>query len=399
MGFTNVKSSRFPGFGQLTREQRLEIVARFCGNSIHKLETTLKSGSSVEASFIENYIGCTTLPIGIAPNFKINGKDYLVPMAIEESSVVAAAAYGAKLTYETGGLVSELKENLMIGQIQFVLDEGCSCEQVRDLIAQEEEDLIQRLNHAIPRLVNRGGGVRTLYVRGPYAFREVSFVIVQFDVDVKDAMGANTVNSLSEYLGELLEDLVKGRAHTKILSNLASKRVVHVKTRINLASLGSQNMWDEIAHRLHLTQGFAEVDPFRATTHNKGIMNGVDAVLVATGNDWRANEAGAHVFAALGGGVCPLSHWHVNPPFVYGEMQIPMQVGVVGGVTRLHPVARLCLDIMDIQSGQELAEVAAAVGLAQNFSAIRALAFEGIQEGHMKLHESNLQLHQMGELT
>jgi hydroxymethylglutaryl-CoA reductase len=392
-----VKSSRYPGFGGLSQPERLKAISEVTGISLEKIANSVKPGflgGSYLEGLIENYIGGYVLPIGIAPNFKINHKAYMVPMVIEESSVIAAAAYGAKLTAEGGGIVSQLKDNVMIGQVQFLLQTSSDFEMLQDKINDFQTQILDHMNQSIPKLVDRGGGVRMLYLRGPYSFKGVSFAIVQFDVDVCDAMGANTINTLAEILGNLLETMMPGHAHTRILSNLASKRAVQVTAKIPLESLGPEHQWENITRRLHMTQGFAEVDPFRAATHNKGIMNGVDAVLIATGNDWRANEAGAHAYASLSGMTRPLSRWQVKDTFIHGEMDIPMQVGTVGGVTRLHPLAKLCLEIMDIQSGKELAEVAAAVGLAQNFGALRALAFEGIQEGHMKLHQKNRERHQ-----
>lgn len=393
----NKRSSRIPGYHQLSHQEKLITVSKFTGISLERLSSILQPEMMRTYKLdglVENCIGGMVLPVGIAPNFRINGKDYLVPMAVEESSVVAAASYGAKLAYQTGGFESHLVDNLMIGQTQFQVYGRKDFQKLQKKIETHLDELIDDLNDCIPKLVNRGGGVRSLYLRGPFQYKDMTFAIVQFDVDVKDAMGANLINKIAEKLGELLNHMVSGHSHTSILSNLSTKRVVCASCKIAMKDLASRAQWDDVQRRIDLTQGFAEVDPFRAVTHNKGIMNGIDAVLLATGNDWRANAAGAYGYAALSGRIKPLSHWRVEQPYIYGEIEVPVQVGIVGGVTRIHPVAKTCLDILDIKNGQELAELTAAVGLAQNFSAIRALAFEGIIEGHMKLHQYNLEKHQ-----
>jgi hydroxymethylglutaryl-CoA reductase len=352
------------------------------------------AGQAELVGLIENCVGGMFLPVGIAPNFKINGRDYLVPMAVEESSVVAAAAHGAKMCYHTGGFQSRLTDNLMIGQTQFQLYQPDDSKRFTQLLHERSDELLDQLNAAFPSMARRGGGIKSLYVRGPFQYQDHHFVIVQFEADVKDAMGANVINLIAEQLGKAIEGLLPGKSHTCILSNLSTKRLVRTECRIDLTQLTPRMGGADVKRRIELTQGFAEVDPFRAVTHNKGIMNGIDAVLIATGNDWRANSAGAHGYAAMTGRIKPLSHWSVEQGMIHGKLEIPIQVGIVGGVTRIHPVAKLCLDILGVQSGTQLAEVVAAVGLAQNFSAIRALAFEGICQGHMKLHQSNLDRHQ-----
>ncbi len=390
------ESSRIPGFYKLKFNQKLTHISELTGISLERLNGAFQSLHMAQTGIdelVENCIGALSVPLGIAPNFKINGKDYLVPMAVEESSVIAAASKGARVTYESGGFASELLDNMMIGQVQFSIRDEKDADTVRDKIASYEESLLSDLNEVIPGMVHRGGGVRAIYARGPFTYQSHTFLVIQVDVSVQDAMGANVTNHVCERLGKLLNRMVPGQTNTCILSNLATKRLVHTTCRVHLSEIVPEHEWDDAIRRFELVQGFAEVDPFRAVTHNKGIMNGIDAVLLATGNDWRANEAGAFGYASLSGRIKPLSHWRAEKPYLFGELQLPIQLGIVGGVTRIHPTAKLSLDILGIEHGKELAELVGAVGLAQNFSALRALAFEGIMEGHMRLHKKNLKRH------
>jgi hydroxymethylglutaryl-CoA reductase len=329
---------------------------------------------------VENWVGVMAVPLGIAANFRIDGTDRFVPMAIEEPSVIAAASNAARIAREGGGFTTRAKSRLMIAQVHLlgVLDPDAA---VRDLLAARHE-LIQQAEPEDSRLRERGGGTRDLEVRvvetglGPA-------VVVHLLVDPVDAMGANAVNTRAERLAPLLEQRTGGRARLRILSNLADRSMVVAEARFPRHALGGEEIVDAILE----AQVLAEADPYRAATHNKGAMNGVDAVLVATGNDWRAVEAGAHAFAARKGTYGPLTSYEKDRKGdLLGRFALPMQVGTVGGATKAHPVAGLCLRILGVERAEDLARIVAAVGLAQNLAALRALVTEGIQAGHMRLH-------------
>ena len=383
------RSSRFPGFFQLTPQERAQRVQSFATLSDEELAVLGdESGLSLDRAerMIENVVGVYGLPLGIATNFNINGRDYLVPMAIEEPSVVAGLSYAARLVRQGGGFHTSSDEPLMIGQIQ-VLDVADPAAARQRLLAAKGE-LLALANTQDPVIVELGGGAKDVDVRLIQGSPVGSMLVVHLVYDVRDAMGANAVNTAVEALAPLVERLTGGRVALRILSNLADRRLARAWGMVPKEELALEGLTDEQGvHRLLEAHAFALADPYRAATHNKRIMNGIDAVAVATGNDWRAIEAGAHAYAARSGTYSPLSTWerdaHGN---LVGSIELPLAAGIVGGATKVHPKARLALKILGVTTARELAEVMAAVGLAQNLAAIRALAMEGIQRGHMKLH-------------
>ncbi|HDD66236.1 MAG TPA: hydroxymethylglutaryl-CoA reductase, degradative [Nitrososphaeria archaeon] len=381
------RTSRIPGFYKLTPEERLRRVAEFANLTPEEQELLRRFGALDEATanrMIENVVGVFQLPLGIAVNFLINGRDYLIPMAIEEPSVVAAASNAAKMTREGGGVYTQSTESLMIGQIQLVGVKdpyGARLEVLRN-----KDEILRIANEQDPVLVKLGGGAKDLEARviesklGP-------MLIVHLIVDVKDAMGANAVNTMAEAVAPRLASITGGRFRLRIISNLADRRLVRAWTRIPVEAVGGR----EVAEGIVEAWAFADADPYRAATHNKGIMNGIDAVVIATGNDWRAVEAGAHAYACRFGAYKPLSTWELDEKGnLVGSLELPLAVGIVGGATRTNPLAKISLKILGVRSARELAEVIGAVGLVQNLAALRALASEGIQAGHMSLHAKNI---------
>jgi len=338
----------------------------------------------------ENVIGTFALPLGIAVNFLINGRDYLVPMAIEEPSVVAAASHAARLVRGGGGFVAEASASLMIGQIQVLeLDD---LQGARLKLLAERERLLTVANEQDPIMVGLGGGARDLEVRIIPETLAGPMVVLHLIYDCRDAMGANAVNTAVEALAPLVEEITGGQVRLRILSNLADRRLARAGARVPVEALSMDGFeGHEVAQRIVETYALAAVDPYRAATHNKGIMNGIDAALIATGNDWRAVEAGAHAYAARSGRYGSLSTWETDAAGnLVGTLELPMAVGIVGGATKAHPAARVALKVLGVETAQELAEVIVAVGLAQNLAALRALATEGIQRGHMELHARNV---------
>jgi hydroxymethylglutaryl-CoA reductase len=377
-----MRTSRISGFYRLGVSERLSIVKDFAGltdEEVNLLQTS-KMGLVIADKMIENVIGTFELPLGIATNFLINGKDYLIPMAIEEPSVVAAASNAARMCREGGGLFAVSTDPLMIAQIQLV---GVTSPHTAVMkILQHKDEIIRIANEKDPLLISLGGGVRDVEVRiiqtpvGP-------MVITHLIVDVKDAMGANVVNTMAEAVGPYIEKITGGKVLLRIVSNLADRRLVRVWTRVPKEAVGGPEVVDGIVY----AWAFAASDPYRAATHNKGIMNGVIAVALATGQDTRALEAGAHAYAARSGRYTTLSTWEKDENGdLVGYLEMPMAVGIVGGATRVNPLAKISLKILGVKTAKELAEVMGAVGLAQNLAALRALATEGIQRGHMKLH-------------
>lgn len=351
-------------------------------------------GLSVQLAdhMIENVVGVYGLPLAVAQHFLINGREVLVPMVIEEPSVVAAVSFMAKLARSSGGFIASADEPKMIGQIQ-VLDVA-DVFTARCVLLENKERLLAEVSEIDPLLKRLGGGPRDLEVRLIEASPIGQFLVLHLIYDVRDAMGANVVNTALERLAHLVESLTGGRVLLRILSNLADRRLARARVTIFRSELAfDQFTADEVRDNILAAWAFAVADPYRAATHNKGIMNGVDAVVMATGNDWRAVEAGAHAYAARNGRYTTLTTWgkdeHGN---LVGTIELPMAVGVVGGATRVHPVARTALKILGVQSAQELAGIIAAVGLAQNLAALRALATEGIQRGHMALHARQVAL-------
>lgn len=381
-------NSELPKFYEKTQEERLKTIQEQCGLSDEELEL-LRSMRPLDFKtadiMIENVIGAFALPLGIATNFRINGKDYLVPMAIEESSVVAAASKAAKIARQAYGFKAEAKEQIMIGQIQLMVKGKAEQEKVIKKINAQKKHLIEKANSCDKVLVSFGGGARDIEIR---PFKD--FIVLHLLVDVRDAMGANAVNTMCEKLAPEIEALCNCKTGLKIISNLAVHRIAKAQACFPKKALEEDSGKGAVDAVLDAWR-FACEDQFRATTHNKGIMNGIAAVAIATGNDFRAIEAGAHSYACLNTKYKPLTrYWKDEQGNLIGEIEMPMQVGIVGGSTRVNPMAKLCLKILNVKSAQELAEVMAAVGLAQNFAAIYALATKGIQYGHMKLHAKNI---------
>jgi len=381
-----MRTSRIPGFYNLPMDERLKIVKEFADLTDEEVEV-LREGNlpkEVADHMIENVIGLYSLPFAIATNFLINGKDYLIPMVIEEPSVVAAASNAAKMARDSGGFEAEATDSIMISQIQVVKVPNLE-EAIKSIMA-EKEKLIAAANEMDPLLTRLGGGARDLEVRvvgteaGP-------MLIVHLLVDTLDAMGANTVNTMAEGLAPTIERLTGGKVYLRIISNLADRRLARAKAKFSKAAIGG----DEVVEGVMWAYRFAKHDPYRAATHNKGIMNGIIAVALATGQDTRALEAGAHSYAARSGKYTTLTnYWVDDNGDLWGSIELPLAVGTVGGVVRVHPIAKIALKILGVERARELAMVMASVGLAQNFAALRALATEGIQAGHMKLHARNI---------
>ena len=382
-----VSNSRIEGFYRLPREERLRLIAEMCNLSEEEAELIGDPGEmdmQILEHMIENVIGAISLPVGIATNFRVNGKDYLIPMAIEEPSVVAAASNAAKGARDTGGFKAGATDPVMIGQIQIVKvkDPDAAIE----MIIREKAKLIEEANAVDPMLVKFGGGARDILVR-KISSMTGTMVIVHLLVDVRDAMGANAVNSMAEKLAPRMEKLTGGKVVLRILSNLAMHRLGRASATWSKEFLGGEEVVDGIIE----AYSFAAADIFRCATHNKGIMNGIISVALATGNDTRALEAGAHSFASVHGTYQPLTQWRKEKNGdLTGTIELPLAVGLIGGATKSHPVARTNMKILGVESSTEFAMVLASVGLAQNLAAIRALASEGIQKGHMKLHAKNI---------
>lgn len=383
------QSSRLTGFYNRPLEERIEQVARRA--ELAEDETaTLRGAMGLSLAradqMVENVVGLHCLPLGIAVNFVVNGRDVLVPMVIEEPSVVAGASFAAKLARAGGGFQAITTAPEMIGQLQ-VLDVADLASARFDLLATREE-LLALADETDPVIVNLGGGARDLEVRVFEQTPAGPMLVVHLVFDCRDAMGANTVNTACEALAPRIEEITGGRVALRILSNLADRRLARARCTVPVEALAFKDFSGErVAQGIVEAGAFAAADPYRATTHNKGIMNGVDAVVVATGNDWRAVEAGAHAYAARSGRYTSLSAWARDAEGnLVGTLEMPLAVGIVGGATRVHPTARVALKILGVQTAQELAEIIASVGLAQNLAALRALATEGIQRGHMRLH-------------
>jgi hydroxymethylglutaryl-CoA reductase len=377
-----------PGFYNKSLADRLQAIAEQAGLSQDEIAAFSSAGLSTDGAdhMIENVVGLYTLPIGIATNFRINHKEVLIPMVLEEPSVVAGASLAARLGREGGGFSASSDEPVMIGQMQ-VLD-LVNPHQARLALLAQKQSLLEFAATTDPVIMKLGGGPRDVEVR----ILADGQMVVHLLYDCRDAMGANTVNTAAEALKPLVEEITGGRVNLRILSNLADRRLARSTVVIPTTALAFDNFDGELVRdRIVEAYTFAAADPYRAATHNKGIMNGVDAVVIATGNDWRAIEAGAHAYAARSGRYTSLSQWGTDQKGnLVGTLEMPLAVGLVGGATKVHPTARAALKIMGVQSARELAEVIVSVGLAQNFAAIRALATEGIQRGHMSLHARQL---------
>ncbi len=382
-------SSRIAGFYKLSLEDRLQELARQGELDAQDLAAfSAAGGLNPEQAdhMVENAVGIFALPIGIGLNFVVNSREVLVPMAIEEPSVIAGASFMARLARAGGGFVARTSAPEMIGQMQ-ILDLP-DVYVARHLLLENKERLLSETAGIDPLLQKLGGGPRDLEVRVIDESPIGPFLVLHLIYDVRDAMGANAVNTAVERLAPTVEAITAGRVHLRILSNLADRRLARADCTIPLGELAFGNFSaEQVRDGIIAAWAFAVADPYRAATHNKGIMNGVDAVVIATGNDWRAVEAGAHAYAARNGRYTSLSTWGKDDQGnLVGSLEMPMAVGIVGGATRVHPAARAALKLMDIHSASELAEIIVSVGLAQNLAALRALATEGIQQGHMSLH-------------
>lgn len=383
------KGSRLPGFYNLTLEERLKLLAdngHLAPDELAALSGAAGLTPEQADHMVENAAGVYALPLGIALNFIVNGRDVLVPMAIEEPSVVAGASFMAKLARAGGGFIAQADSPVMIGQMQ-VLD-------VADFIAarlallEHKTQLLVEAAEIDPVLQRLGGGPRDLEVHLIEDSPVGPFLVAHLLYDVRDAMGANAINTACERLAPRVEQITGGRVLLRILSNLADRRLARARCTIPLSSLATDDYCaEDVRDGVIAAWAFAVTDPYRAATHNKGIMNGVDAVVIATGNDWRSVEAGAHAYAARGGRYTSLSTWGKDVQGnLVGTLEMPMAVGIVGGTTKVHPAARAALKLMGVQTAGELAEIIVSAGLAQNLAALRALVTEGIQRGHMSLH-------------
>ncbi|HEY8430038.1 MAG TPA: hydroxymethylglutaryl-CoA reductase, degradative [Sandaracinaceae bacterium] len=376
-------TSRLPGFYKLTLEERRRVAAEALGIEVHELEEAIGRGGLDVAradKTIENVIGTYAMPFALALNVQMNGRDYLAPMVVEEPSVVAAASNAARIVRASGGFEAEADPPLMIAQVQL----DCAPEGAKRAIEEHKRELLDIADRSVPNLVERGGGARDIEVRDLGG----GWLVLHVIVDCRDAMGANLVNTVAEAVADRAAELAGARVGLRILSNLSDRRNVRVRCAIATRDLAFDGYsGEDVRDRIVRASEFAERDPYRAATHNKGIMNGIDPVVIATGNDWRAVEAGAHAFAARNGRYAPLCTWRRGDDgALVGQMEIPLALGTVGGTLRVHDGARFGLRVAGVESAQELAMLAACVGVASNLAALRALATDGIQRGHMALH-------------
>ena len=383
--------ARLPGFAKLSPTERIEALLKeglLTWDEAQILKEQKGLPLSIADQLTENVLSTFDLPFSLAPYFLINGRDYVLPMVTEEPSVVAAASFAAKLIQRSGGFTTQVHQRQMIGEI--ALTDVKDVEMASKRILEDKETLLQLANEAYPSIVKRGGGARDLWVEN-----KGDFLIVYLAVDPKEAMGANMLNTMLEALTDRIQELSSGQALMAILSNLATRSLVSARCTIDFKAL-SRNPEEaiEIAHRMELASQLAQVDPYRAATHNKGIFNGIDALVLATGNDWRAIEAGAHAYAAQSGSYKGLSHWTSQPKEkkLYGEITLPMPVATKGGSIGLNPTVQVSHRLLGEPSAIELAGIIASLGLAQNFAALKALVTTGIQAGHMKLQARSLAL-------
>jgi len=381
------KTSQLSGFYKLTPKQRLALIKEFANLTDEEASTLQNTGSlplDQADRMIENVVGTFPVPLGIAVNFLINNHDYLIPMAIEEPSVIAAASYAAKMVRDGGGFHTTSTPPIMIGQIQTINIKDPY--HARMQVLQAKDEILQKANDQDPVLINAGGGAKDLDTKIIHT-TQGPMLITELHVDCRDAMGANAVNTMNEAVAPLIERITGGHSLLRIISNLAVKRLARASCTIPKESIGGKKIVDGIVN----AYAFAAADPYRAATHNKGIMNGTIAVIIATGNDHRAIEAGAHAYAARTGHYTSLSTWEKNENGdLTGTLELPMAVGLIGGAVKTHPIARIAIKILGVRTANEFGEVCTAVGLAQNLGALRALANEGIQRGHMSLHARNI---------
>jgi len=382
-----MKSSRVPGFYKKSIKERLDIVKDFAELSDEDIRVLTTNSSGVDMNImdklVENVVGCMPLPLGIATNFLINGKDYMIPMAIDETSVIAGASHGAKIIRESGGIIAIAPDSLMIGQIQVTDTSAPYAASIK--ILNKKEEIIKEGNKVDPVLVSLGGGLKD--IETIILDTEIGKMIdVHLIIDVRDAMGANAINSIAEKIAPIIEEITDGKVCLKILSNLADKRLVKATVTIKKEIIG-----EEAVDGIVKAYQFANATPYRAATHNKGVMNGVSALALATGNDFRALEAGVHSYTARSGQYKPISIWEKDAEGnLAGSIEFPAVVGIIGGVSKLHPVARVALKILNVKSASELGTVFGALGLVQNYVILKELATVGIQKGHMSLHAKNI---------
>ncbi len=385
------RSSRFPGFYSLDVDERHDRLCEFVRLAAEE-RYQLKHEAlplKIADQMVENVIGVFGLPLGLAANFRIQDRDYVIPMAIEESSVVAGVSHVAKLVREHGRITAHSTEPVMIGQIQIV--GVADPDEARHRVLEAKERILHIANEQDPVLVELGGGAKDVEVRVLNTVRG-PMLIIHLLVDVRDAMGANVVNTMCEALALFLEGRAGGKVRLRIVSNLADRRLAGARLEVSPAAFEEQE-WngEDVVEGILDAYAFALADPYRAATHNKGVMNAIDALMIATGNDWRAVEAGAHAYAARDGQYRPLTSWtRAAEGHLVGEIELPVPAGLIGGATKVHPNARIALKLLGVSSAKELAEVAAAVGLVQNLAALRSLVTEGIQRGHMILHARNV---------
>ena len=382
-------TSSFSGFYKLSPAERMEKVVAETGISEEEAKKIAEPSLSVDLAdkMVENVIGTYTLPMGVALNFKINGEDVIIPMVTEEPSVIAAASNAAKMARPSGGFTTSFTGSIMIAQVQMV--DVAAPRYARNVILEHKAEIEKICNEKDPVLVKFGGGFHDLDVRLVES-KVGTMVIVHLLVNVGDAMGANAVNSMAEAVAPYIEQITGGKAYLRILSNLATYRLARARVRVRKEDLSKEKDPKDganIVNKIIEAYAFAAADPYRAATHNKGIMNGITAAVMATGNDTRAIESGAHAYAAMKGRYTSLTVWEKDENGdLVGSIEIPMAVGLVGGATKTHPGAKVAVKILGVKTAAELAQIYAAVGLAQNLAAIKALATEGIQRGHMKLH-------------
>lgn len=386
------RNSRIPGFYKFTQEERIRRLAEAFDLTTSEVNALRSQGALTldqADKMIENVVGIYSLPLGLGLNFLINGKDYIIPMAVEEPSVVAAASSAAKIIRDAGGFTTSSDESIMIGQIQ-VLDCPNFEESAQSVLARKQE-IIDLANKIESNMYSRGGGAKDLEVRilgNENEYPNYKMLIIHLLIDTKDAMGANMINTMAEGVADLVEDITKGKVCLRILSNLADKRLARAKAVIPAKYFETDEFTgEEVVDGIVKAHAFAYLDPYRATTHNKGVMNGIDPIIIVTGNDWRSIESAAHAYAARSGSYKPLTDWRKDENGnLVGSIEMPMAVGIVGGSIKLHPMAQIALKFLGVKTARELGEVICAVGLAQNLSAIKALATDGIQKGHMALH-------------
>ena len=404
-----VDNSRIPGLYNKSVVQRMEAISHSTGMSLDELSVfDTENGLTRDKAdnMIENVIGTMSLPVGIATNFLIDGQEYIIPFCVEESSIVAAASNIAKRCRSTGGFQTDIDNPVMIGQIQLLdLKDGNEAIQI---ILNAKQEIIEKANNVESKMIELGGGCKDIDCRR-LSVDGLDMVIVHLHINCQDAMGANAVNSMAERIAPFLESLTDGRAHLKILSNLATHRLARstaIFTPQEMSQDGSVESGSEVIEKVMEAYLFAKGDPYRAATHNKGIMNAISSIAVACGQDWRAIEAGCHAYASIGGQYTSMSTWSVDVDGnLVGSIEVPIAVGIVGGASKVHPTAMANLKILGITSARQLAGIMVSAGLAQNLGAMRALATDGIQKGHMKLHVKNMAMtsgaleHEIDELV